>query len=249
MTPMTHRAPGLPGAVLAREEVTVELICDGYHVHPSMCRVAVAAKGPEGVMAITDATSGAGLKPGSKAQARRATNRGGRTGRVPGRWHTCRKHIDDGPGLSEHRHQLRRLARRCRAPVLDQSGPGAGPERLRRAGRRGGRRIWWCSTVPSASCARSSVASKCRVPELRATCVASKSEQRFNMATLRPVQVFCICGCCRRGRVQHRCSWQRGVDARGETIHGFRDGTGRAEDQDLRRHDRRPIVGQERSAR
>ena len=66
MTPMTHRAPGLPGAVLAREEVTVELICDGYHVHPSMCRVAVAAKGPEGVMAITDATAGAGLEQGSR---------------------------------------------------------------------------------------------------------------------------------------------------------------------------------------
>jgi N-acetylglucosamine-6-phosphate deacetylase len=68
MTPMTHRAPGLPGALLAREEVTVELICDGHHVHPSMCRVAVAAKGPEGVMAITDATSGAGLPPGSRAR-------------------------------------------------------------------------------------------------------------------------------------------------------------------------------------
>lgn len=68
MTPMTHRAPGLPGAVLAREEVTVELICDGYHVHPSMCRVAMAAKGSDGVMAITDATSGAGLKQGSKAR-------------------------------------------------------------------------------------------------------------------------------------------------------------------------------------
>ncbi|HVQ13716.1 MAG TPA: hypothetical protein VMS40_09000, partial [Vicinamibacterales bacterium] len=68
MTPMTHRAPGLPGAALAREEVTVELICDGYHVHPSMCRVAIAAKGSEGVMAITDATSGAGLKQGSKAR-------------------------------------------------------------------------------------------------------------------------------------------------------------------------------------
>jgi N-acetylglucosamine-6-phosphate deacetylase len=67
MTPMTHRAPGLPGAVLAREEVTVELICDGYHVHPSMCRVAIAAKGPDGVMAITDATAGAGLKQGSRA--------------------------------------------------------------------------------------------------------------------------------------------------------------------------------------
>ena len=68
MSPMTHRAPGLPGALLARKEVAVELICDGHHVHPSMCRVAVAAKGPEGVMAITDATSGAGLPSGSRAR-------------------------------------------------------------------------------------------------------------------------------------------------------------------------------------
>ena len=67
MTPMTHRAPGLAGAVLAREDVTAELICDGYHVHPSMCRIATAAKGPEGVLAITDATAGAGLIPGSIA--------------------------------------------------------------------------------------------------------------------------------------------------------------------------------------
>ena len=68
MSPMTHRAPGLPGALLAREEVAVELICDGHHVHPSMCRVVVAAKGADGVMAITDATSGAGLPPGSRAR-------------------------------------------------------------------------------------------------------------------------------------------------------------------------------------
>jgi N-acetylglucosamine-6-phosphate deacetylase len=68
MTPLTHRAPGLAGAVLAREDVSAELICDGYHVHPSMCRVAVAAKGPDGVMAITDGTSGAGLAPGSAAR-------------------------------------------------------------------------------------------------------------------------------------------------------------------------------------
>jgi len=54
--------------VLAREDVTVELICDGHHVHPSMCRVAMAAKGPQGVMAITDATAGAGLSVGSTAR-------------------------------------------------------------------------------------------------------------------------------------------------------------------------------------
>ncbi|MBM3819106.1 MAG: N-acetylglucosamine-6-phosphate deacetylase [Acidimicrobiia bacterium] len=68
MTPMSHRAPGVAGAVLAREEVAAELICDGYHVHPAMCHVAIAAKGPGGVMAITDATGGSGLAPGSTAR-------------------------------------------------------------------------------------------------------------------------------------------------------------------------------------
>jgi N-acetylglucosamine-6-phosphate deacetylase len=68
MTPMTHRAPGLVGAVLAREEVAAELICDGYHVHPAMCRVAINAKGARGMMAITDGTGGAGLDAGSHAR-------------------------------------------------------------------------------------------------------------------------------------------------------------------------------------
>jgi len=67
MTPIAHRAPGLAGAVLARHDVSAELICDGYHVHPAMCAVAIGAKGPSGVMAITDATSGAGQPVGSAA--------------------------------------------------------------------------------------------------------------------------------------------------------------------------------------
>src|SRR6185295_10866456 len=54
MTPMQHRAPGLAGAVLAREDVAAELICDGFHVHPAMSRVAMAAKGCHRMMAITD---------------------------------------------------------------------------------------------------------------------------------------------------------------------------------------------------
>ena len=68
MTPVTHRAPGLAGAVLAREEIAAELICDGYHVHPAMCRLAMAAKGAHGVMAITDGTSLSGLPVGSVAR-------------------------------------------------------------------------------------------------------------------------------------------------------------------------------------
>ena len=76
MTPVTHRAPGLPGAVLSHDAVTAELICDGFHVHPAMCRLAIAAKRVDGVMAITDGTAGSGLSPGSLARL------GGRTIRV-----------------------------------------------------------------------------------------------------------------------------------------------------------------------
>jgi len=67
MPPLGHRAPGLAGAVLEHDDVMAEIVCDGVHVHPSMVRVAVAAKSPSRIMAITDATSGAGLVPGAQA--------------------------------------------------------------------------------------------------------------------------------------------------------------------------------------
>jgi N-acetylglucosamine-6-phosphate deacetylase len=67
MTPMNHRAPGLTGAALERPEIIAEVICDGVHVHPAVVRLAVAAKSPAGVMAITDGTAGAGLPRGSRA--------------------------------------------------------------------------------------------------------------------------------------------------------------------------------------
>jgi N-acetylglucosamine-6-phosphate deacetylase len=67
MTPAGHREPGLTGAVLESDDVVAELICDGVHVHPAIMRVAIAAKGPERIMAITDATAGAGLARGARA--------------------------------------------------------------------------------------------------------------------------------------------------------------------------------------
>jgi N-acetylglucosamine-6-phosphate deacetylase len=68
MPPLRHRAPGLAGAVLDDDAVTCEVICDGYHVHPAMVRMAVRAKGAGGVAAITDATAGAGLPVGATAR-------------------------------------------------------------------------------------------------------------------------------------------------------------------------------------
>ena len=76
MTPMTHRAPGIAGAVLASDDVAAELICDGYHVHPTMSRIAIASKGVDRIMAITDGTAGSGLAVGSR------THLGGRPIRV-----------------------------------------------------------------------------------------------------------------------------------------------------------------------
>jgi N-acetylglucosamine-6-phosphate deacetylase len=65
MSSLGHRAPGATGAALAREEVCAELICDGFHVHPAVCHVAIATKGTPGIMAITDGTAGSGQPVGT----------------------------------------------------------------------------------------------------------------------------------------------------------------------------------------
>ena len=73
MTPLAHREPGVVGAVLDSPEVTAEVICDGYHVHPRVVSLAVRAKSTARVMAITDGTAASGLPVGSRARL------GGRT--------------------------------------------------------------------------------------------------------------------------------------------------------------------------
>ena len=68
MRPMSHRDPGLAGAILASDDVAAELICDGHHVHPAVMNVAIAAKDTSRVMAITDGTAGSGLPRGSRTR-------------------------------------------------------------------------------------------------------------------------------------------------------------------------------------
>lgn len=65
MSPYNHRQPGAVGAALALEELNCELIADKIHVHPAAMKVLLKAKGPEGVILITDAMRAVGLGDGS----------------------------------------------------------------------------------------------------------------------------------------------------------------------------------------
>ncbi len=60
MPPLSHRAPGPVGAFLSTRETFVELISDGYHVHPAVMDLAIGAKGPGHVALVTDAVTPAG---------------------------------------------------------------------------------------------------------------------------------------------------------------------------------------------
>jgi len=58
------RPVGAVEAVLADPRCTVDFICDGVHVDPILIQLALRAKGPQGVSAITDSNVGAGAKAG-----------------------------------------------------------------------------------------------------------------------------------------------------------------------------------------
>ena len=64
MQPMHHRQPGVVGAVLATKGVMAEIIADGVHLVPTTIRLAVAAKGVDGVLLITDSMAATGCKDG-----------------------------------------------------------------------------------------------------------------------------------------------------------------------------------------
>ena len=52
-----QRAPGLLGAALSDDRLTVSLIADLAHVHPALLRLAFRAKGPGRVVLVTDAVA------------------------------------------------------------------------------------------------------------------------------------------------------------------------------------------------
>jgi N-acetylglucosamine-6-phosphate deacetylase len=59
-----HRDPGTAGAALALPELRCELIADGRHVHAGAMAVLARAKGPDGVILVSDAVRAAGLPDG-----------------------------------------------------------------------------------------------------------------------------------------------------------------------------------------
>ena len=63
-----YRSAGMIEFALANPEIICELIGDGVHVPPTLMRMLFNAKGRDGVCLITDATAGAGLKPGTRFQ-------------------------------------------------------------------------------------------------------------------------------------------------------------------------------------
>jgi N-acetylglucosamine-6-phosphate deacetylase len=64
MSPLHHRDPGLPGAVLVHAEAMCGIIADGRHVHPGMVRLAYEKLGADRLYLVTDAMAAAGMGPG-----------------------------------------------------------------------------------------------------------------------------------------------------------------------------------------
>ncbi len=64
MPPLQHREPGPIAALLEDERITVELINDGTHLHPSVLELAFGSAGAGRVAFITDAMDAAGFGDG-----------------------------------------------------------------------------------------------------------------------------------------------------------------------------------------
>ena len=65
MPGLHHRKPGPIAAAAERDDVTVELICDGIHVHPAMVRLAFDLFGRDRVCLISDTMRACGLEDGT----------------------------------------------------------------------------------------------------------------------------------------------------------------------------------------
>lgn len=75
MSPLHHRRPGLAGAALDLDDLTVEAIGDGVHLHPAVLRLMWRARGARRVCLVSDAVDlggDTGLSPSPDGALRRA---------------------------------------------------------------------------------------------------------------------------------------------------------------------------------
>ncbi len=78
MRPLNHRDPGVIAAALVPSPAIAALIPDGVHVHPAILRLAVNARGRDGIIIVTDKVALAGTTNMAKNVGRaRATIRDG----------------------------------------------------------------------------------------------------------------------------------------------------------------------------
>lgn len=64
MNPIHHRKPGLIGAASDNENVMVEIISDGVHIHPSIIRMVYKIFGDDRVILVSDSMRACGLDDG-----------------------------------------------------------------------------------------------------------------------------------------------------------------------------------------
>jgi N-acetylglucosamine-6-phosphate deacetylase len=64
MAPLNHRDPGILGAALVDDRLTVEIIADGIHVHPMALKLLLRCKPAGRVVVISDSIGAAGLPDG-----------------------------------------------------------------------------------------------------------------------------------------------------------------------------------------
>lgn len=67
MPPFAHREPGVIGAAAEEDGVTVELICDGYHIHPGAVRTTFRLFGSARIVLVSDSMMATGMEDGSYA--------------------------------------------------------------------------------------------------------------------------------------------------------------------------------------
>ena len=83
MAPLNHREPGLAGAALADDRITIGLIADGLHVHPGLIAVVRRAVGADRLAVVSDAIAALGMPPGGYRLAGRDVVVGETSARLP----------------------------------------------------------------------------------------------------------------------------------------------------------------------